>query len=108
MEYRAAVDAGDVVAADKGGVVSEVSADHVTVANDDGTYETYRLRKFDRSNQGTCFNQRTIVDEGQRVEEGQVIADGPVHRHRARWRSAATCSWRSCRGRATTTRTRSS
>ena len=77
MEYRAAVDAGDVVAANKGGVVSEVSADHVTVANDDGTYETYRLRKFDRSNQGTCFNQRTIVDEGQRVEEGQVIADGP-------------------------------
>ncbi len=77
MEYRAAVDAGDVVAAHKAGVVSEVSADHVTVANDDATYETYRLRKFDRSNQGTCFNQRTIVDEGQRVEEGQVIADGP-------------------------------
>ncbi len=77
MEYRAAVDAGDVVTAHKGGVVSEVSADHITVANDDATYETYRLRKFDRSNQGTCFNQRTIVDEGQRVEEGQVIADGP-------------------------------
>jgi DNA-directed RNA polymerase subunit beta len=77
MEYRAAVDAGDVVVAHKGGVVSEVSADHITVANDDATYETYRLRKFDRSNQGTCFNQRTIVDEGQRVEVGQVIADGP-------------------------------
>ncbi len=77
MEYRAAVDAGDVVAANKSGVVSEVSADHVTVANDDGTYETYRLRKFDRSNQGTCFNQRTIVEDGQRVEEGQVLADGP-------------------------------
>ncbi len=77
MEYRAAVDAGDVVAARKGGVVSEVSADHVTLANDDGTYETYRLRKFDRSNQGTCFNQKVIVDEGQRIEVGQVIADGP-------------------------------
>ncbi|MGB8021713.1 MAG: DNA-directed RNA polymerase subunit beta [Candidatus Nanopelagicales bacterium] len=77
MEYRAAVDAGDVVAATKGGVVTEVSADHVTVANDDATYQTYRLRKFDRSNQGTCFNQKTIVDEGQRVERGQVIADGP-------------------------------
>jgi DNA-directed RNA polymerase subunit beta len=77
MEYRAAVDAGDVVAAGKPGVVSEVSADHITIANDDGTYDTYRLRKFDRSNQGTCFNQRTIVDEGQRVEVGQVIADGP-------------------------------
>ena len=77
MEYRAAVDAGDVIGANKPGVVSEVSADHVTIANDDGTYETYRLRKFDRSNQGTCFNQSVIVDEGQRVESGQVIADGP-------------------------------
>jgi DNA-directed RNA polymerase subunit beta len=77
MEYRAAVDAGDVIAAEKAGVVSELSADHVTVANDDGTYQTYRLRKFDRSNQGTCFNQKVIVDEGQRVEAGQVIADGP-------------------------------
>ncbi len=77
MEYRAAVDAGDVVVANRAGVVAEVSADHVTVANDDATYETYRLRKFDRSNQGTCFNQKTIVDEGQRVEAGQVIADGP-------------------------------
>jgi DNA-directed RNA polymerase subunit beta len=77
MEYRAAVDAGDVIAAHKSGVVSEVSADHVTIANDDATYETYRLRKFDRSNQGTCFNQKVIVDEGQRIEAGQVIADGP-------------------------------
>ncbi len=77
MEYRAAVDAGDVVVGLKPGVVSEVSADHVTIANDDATYQTYRLRKFDRSNQGTCFNQKVIVDEGQRIEAGQVIADGP-------------------------------
>ncbi len=78
MEFRAAVDAGDVIAAQKSGVVSDVSADHIEVANDDGTYTTYRLRKFDRSNQGTCFNQRVIVDEGQRVELGQPIADGPA------------------------------
>ncbi|MEV5825700.1 DNA-directed RNA polymerase subunit beta [Spirillospora sp. NPDC052242] len=77
MEYRAATDAGDVITAEKAGVVEEVSADYVTVMNDDGTRTTYRVAKFKRSNQGTCFNQKPIVDEGQRVEEGQVIADGP-------------------------------
>ncbi len=77
MEYRAAVDAGDVVVSDKAGVVGEVSADYVTVANDDGTYSTYRLLKFRRSNAGTCINQRPAVEEGQRVEAGAVIADGP-------------------------------
>ena len=77
MEYRAAVDAGDVVVTEKSGVVSEVSADLVTVTNDDGTTSTYRLLKFRRSNAGTCINQRPVVDEGQRVEAGAVIADGP-------------------------------
>ena len=77
MEYRAAVDAADVIAADKAGVVQEVSADYVTVANDDGTYTTYRVAKFTRSNQGTAFNQKVIVDEGARIEVGQVLADGP-------------------------------
>ncbi|HUO38423.1 MAG TPA: DNA-directed RNA polymerase subunit beta, partial [Mycobacterium sp.] len=77
MELRAAIDAGDVVVADKGGVVEEVSADYVTVMADDGTRQTYRMRKFARSNHGTCANQRPIVDAGDRVEAGQVIADGP-------------------------------
>lgn len=77
MEYRAATDAGDVVLAEKAGVVEDVTADYVTVMADDGTRKTYRLGKFRRSNQGTCFNQRPIVDEGQRVEENQVLADGP-------------------------------
>ncbi len=77
MEYRAAVDAGDVVVASKAGVVEEVSADAVTVMADDGTRQTYRLAKFRRSNQGTCTNQRPIVDEGQRVEVNSPIADGP-------------------------------
>ncbi|MGH8867974.1 MAG: DNA-directed RNA polymerase subunit beta [Actinomycetes bacterium] len=77
MEYRAAKDAGDVIVAEKAGVVQEVSADVVTVAADDGTYQTYRIAKFRRSNQGTCFNQKPIVDEGARVEAGQVVADGP-------------------------------
>jgi DNA-directed RNA polymerase subunit beta len=77
MEYRAAVDAGDVVVADAAGTVEEVSADYVTVSQSDGTKRTYRLAKFRRSNQGTCINQRPIVDEGQKIEAGQVIADGP-------------------------------
>ncbi len=77
MELRAAIDAGDVVVADKSGVIEEVSADYVTVMADDGTRSTYRMRKFARSNHGTCANQRPIVDAGQRVESGQVIADGP-------------------------------
>ena len=77
MELRAAIDAGDVVLATKAGVVEEVSADYVTVMADDGTRHSYPMRKFNRSNHGTCANQRPIVDAGQRVESGQVIADGP-------------------------------
>ena len=77
MELRAAVDAGDVVVAEKAGVVEDSTADYVTVMADDGTRQTYRLLKFRRSNQGTSINQKPVVDEGQRVEVGQVIADGP-------------------------------
>ncbi|GAB3676635.1 DNA-directed RNA polymerase subunit beta [Angustibacter aerolatus] len=77
MEHRAALDSGDVVRAEKPGVVQEVSADTVTVANDDGTSSTYRVAKFRRSNQGTSYNQRSAVEEGARVEAGSLIADGP-------------------------------
>jgi DNA-directed RNA polymerase subunit beta len=77
MEYRAATDAGDVILADKAGVVEESCADYVTVMNDDGTRTTYLVSKFKRSNQGTCFNQKPTVEEGDRVEQGQVLADGP-------------------------------
>ncbi|MDN6373147.1 MAG: DNA-directed RNA polymerase subunit beta, partial [Brevibacterium aurantiacum] len=77
MEYRAAVDAGDVITADRPGVITEVSADFVTVLADDGTMQTYRAAKFKRSNHGTSYNQRIIVDEGDRVEAGTVLADGP-------------------------------
>ena len=81
MELRAAVDAADVVTADKAGVVEELSADYITVMADDGTRQTYRLAKFARSNQGTSFNQKPIVAEGERVEKGQVVADGPSTDH---------------------------
>ena len=77
MEARAAKDAGDVVVCEQAGVVEELSADYISVMHDDGTRRTYRLAKFRRSNQGTCINQRPIVDEGDRIEVGQVIADGP-------------------------------
>lgn len=77
IEYRAAVDAGDVLTATAAGVVKEVSADLVETMNDDGTYSSYRLSKFRRSNQGTCINQRPLVSEGDRVEVGSPIADGP-------------------------------
>ncbi|MDL5155425.1 DNA-directed RNA polymerase subunit beta [Actinomycetospora termitidis] len=77
MELRAAVDAGDVIAADRPGVVEELCADYITIMDDDGQRTTHRLHKFTRSNQGTCINQKPIVSEGDRVEARQVLADGP-------------------------------
>ncbi|WP_403022852.1 DNA-directed RNA polymerase subunit beta [Salinibacterium sp. GXW1014] len=78
MENYAAIDAGDVITADKAGVVAEVSADVVTLQLDEGGTQEYYLRKFDRSNQGTSYNHRVVVSAGDRVEVGEVIADGPA------------------------------
>lgn len=78
IERRAAIDAGEMIIANNSGVITEVSSDIVTVANDDGTYDSYRLEKFGRSNPGNCTNQRVVVDEGDRVEKGDLIADGPA------------------------------
>lgn len=78
MEGYAAIDAGDVLTAQKAGVVAEVSADVVTIQLDEGGTQTYYLRKFDRSNQGTSYNHRVIVNAGDRVEVGEVLADGPA------------------------------
>ncbi|MEQ6899356.1 DNA-directed RNA polymerase subunit beta [Microbacterium sp. KR10-403] len=78
MEGYIAIDAGDVITAQNAGVVAEVSADKVTVQLDEGGIQEYYLRKFDRSNQGTCYNQRVVVSAGERVEVGEVIADGPA------------------------------
>src|ERR1044072_1021667 len=77
IEYRAAVDAGDVLVAEKAGVVKEASAAFIETMNHDGTYQANRLAKFRRSNQGTCSNQRPLVTEGDRLEVGTPIADGP-------------------------------
>ncbi|TFD50766.1 DNA-directed RNA polymerase subunit beta [Cryobacterium sp. Hh11] len=78
MEVYTAIDAGDVLTAHKPGVVSEVSADVVTIQLDEGGTQDYYLRKFSRSNQGTSFNHRVIVNAGERIEAGEVIADGPA------------------------------
>ena len=78
MEYRAAVDSGVVVCAKRAGTCERVTADEITVRAHDGTKDVYHLIKFKRSNQGTCVNQRPIVDVGDLIEEGEVIADGPA------------------------------
>jgi DNA-directed RNA polymerase subunit beta len=77
IESKTARDAGDVVSARNPGQVVEVAADHVVVRTDDDEIDRYYLTKFQRSNQGSCINQRPIVTEGQRVERGDAIADGP-------------------------------
>ncbi len=77
MEFRAAVDAGDVIVSEKPGAVTEVSADEIKVSHDDGTSKTYYLSKFRRSNQGTCYNHKPVVAQGARVDAGDVLADGP-------------------------------
>ena len=77
MEFRAAVDAGDVIVSEKAGAVTEVSAEEIKVSHDDGTSKTYYLSKFRRSNQGTCYNHKPVVAQGVRVEAGDVLADGP-------------------------------
>ena len=75
MERRVARDSGQVVLSKLSGVVTEVAGETITVANDNDQSYTHKLRKFLRSNQGTCINQRAIVNKGDRVRAGQVLAD---------------------------------
>jgi DNA-directed RNA polymerase subunit beta len=77
LEAKAARDAGDVVVAESDGIVVEVAADRIILKTGDNKLEKHFLRKFVRTNQGTCYNQKPIVDEGDEVVAGQVIADGP-------------------------------
>ena len=78
MEYKAAVDSGVCIVSKHSGVVSAVSADEVVVKDSLGVEHKYKLTKFKRSNQGTCINQRPIVDLGESIDVGQVLADGPA------------------------------
>ncbi len=78
MEYKAAVDSGVALVAQQSGVVDRVTANEIIVRSQDGQQHYYSLTKFLRSNQGTCINQRPVVEKGQTVEKGDVIADGPA------------------------------
>ena len=77
IEHKCAVDSGVCVLAEGDGVVTRVDANTVSVKYDSGEVKDYKLIKFARSNQGTCINQRPIVNAGDRVSKGDVLADGP-------------------------------
>ncbi|HUM56136.1 MAG TPA: DNA-directed RNA polymerase subunit beta, partial [Bacillota bacterium] len=78
IEHKAARDSGVVKLASATGIVDHVDATEIRIKRDDGEgTDIYKLLKFNRSNQGTCINQRPIVFSGEHVEEGEVIADGP-------------------------------
>ena len=76
IEYRAAKDSGVMVIAEEDGLVETVTGDEIIIKNKTGRHK-YTLRKFKRTNGGTCINQRPIVKEGEEVKRGDVIADGP-------------------------------
>ena len=77
MEYRAAKDSGILILAEDDGVIQKVTADNITVKYDNGKTVVHKLRKFKRTNGGTCINQRPIVKKGEKVKKGDAIADGP-------------------------------
>ena len=81
VERRIAYDSGVMVNAKEAGVVKSVASDMIVVTEADGTERNYKLKKFERSNQGTCLNQRPIVEKGEKIEKGQTIADGPSTRN---------------------------
>jgi DNA-directed RNA polymerase subunit beta len=81
MEWKSARDSGVVIIAKNSGTVQRVTGNNISILNDNGTVDSYKLKKFERSNQGTCINQKPIVKVGQRVEKGEVIADGPSTDH---------------------------
>ncbi len=78
IEYRAAKDSGILIVADEDGTVERVTGDEIVIKNSKGEKKTYTLRKFKRTNGGTCVNQRPIVKTGEKIKRGDVIADGPA------------------------------
>ena len=77
MEYKAARDSGVCILANEDGVIDKVSATEIVIKDENHQLNKYKLTKFARSNQGTCINQRPIVQEGEKVSKGDIIADGP-------------------------------
>ena len=78
MEYKAARDSETTVTAKNEGIVEKVTADEVQVRNKKNEIDYYRLRKFKRTNGGTCINQRPVVQKGEVVKAGDILADGPA------------------------------
>ena len=78
IEYRAAKDTGIMILSEENGEVIKVTGDEIVIKNEAGKKKTYTLRKFKRTNGGTCINQRPIVKEGEFVKKNDVIADGPA------------------------------
>ena len=78
MEYKAARDSETTVTAKNEGIVEKVTADEVQVRNKKNEIDHYRLRKFKRTNGGTCINQRPVVQKGEVVKVGDILADGPA------------------------------
>lgn len=77
IEYKAALDSGVTVVCREDGVVERVTANEIVIRNIHNQRDVYKLLKFNRSNQGTCINQKPIVKKGQKVKKGEIIADGP-------------------------------
>ena len=78
MEYRAARDSETTVVAKNDGIIEKVTADEIKIRNKKDEIDTYHLRKFKRTNGGTCINQRPVVSVGEKVKAGDLIADGPA------------------------------
>ena len=78
IEYRAAKDSGITVTANNDGIVEKVTGDEIIVRNNKDGLDTYKLRKFKRTNGGTCINQRPVVVKGEKVKAGELLADGPA------------------------------
>ena len=77
IEYKAAKDSGITVTAKNAGIVEKVTGDEIQVRTKNDTIDTYKLRKFKRTNGGTCINQRPVVTRGEKVKAGELLADGP-------------------------------
>jgi DNA-directed RNA polymerase subunit beta len=104
VENRAARDAADLIQALEDGEITEVTGATITVQYKTLGKKTYKLAKFRRSNQDTCINQRPRVVEGEQVRQGTIIADGPST-DMGELALGKNLLWRSCRGRATTSKT---
>jgi len=76
MERRVAVDSGQVIIAEEDGLVAEIDASHIKIKDKNGKIQNYELKRFVRTNQYTCFDQKPIVEKGQKVKKGDVLSDG--------------------------------